>query len=383
MKKILSLITVLALALGILFPAFTASAVTYKEVESNLKTGIITAFTQNSVTIIESGKKYVLPFAKNIKILKQGEMANIMDAAYKGAKVQYKVMLKKNVPVSVSYLDIPPSGSIYDGNIGTSFSNKQITTFSYKETPNTTITLNPSRLLDVNSLTLVKEFVSDYDSYVIQGDGTEIFLGNYSLVQDSVKLTVAGKEIKIISDKAEFDKKDATDEAKLLKNSKGEYILTLETPLTKEQIEKSDEVVKVVYKVNELNMERTEILNLLVNEDVYCELNGKEVSFSKAMYRGNYASAYTNEKGEIVYINAYYRDLLCIVNSISGNKISISAIKNGYIAFNDILTINEGCNVTDVKGEEISLSNLKQGDKILITNAPDLNYQVISISKIE
>lgn len=383
MKKFLSLITVLALACGILFPSLTVKAKTYKEVESNLKTGIITAFTQNSVTIIESGKKYVLPLAKNIKILKQGESVDIMDAAYKGAKVQYKVMLKNNVPVSVSYIDIPPAGSIYDGNIGTSFSNKQITTFSYEETPKTTITVNPSRLLDVNSLTLVKDFVSDYDSYVIQSNGKEIFLGNYSLVQDSIKLTVSGKEIKIISDKAEFDAKDAADEAKLLRNSKGEYILTLETPLTNEQIEKADEIVKVAYKVKELNMERTEILNLLVNEDVYCELNGKEVSFAKAMYRGNYASAFTNEKGEIVYINAYYKDLLCIVNSISGNKINVAVIKNGYIAFSDLLIINEGCDVTNENGEEISLSNIKQGDKILLTNAPDLNYQVISISKAE
>lgn len=381
MKKLLSIITVFLLVIGISLPMMTTYAKT-KEVESGLKIGVVTAYTEKIVTIVENGKKYTLPLAKNAKILKQGEIVNLTDAIFKGAKVQYKTMLKNKVPVSITYIDVPPAGSIYEGLIGTSFSNKQLTTFSYEETPKTTITKNPSLLYDVNSLLLTKELITDYDSYVLQSDKV-IFIGNYSLNTDSIILSIDGKEIKIISDKAEFDQKDASDEAKLSRNSRGEYLLTLETPLTKEQMDKADTIIKLTYKVKELNMERTEILNLIVNEDVYCELNGKEVSFAKAMYRGNYAAALTNEKGEIIYINAYYKDLLCTVNYISENKLTVTAIKNGYPSFTENLIINEGCQVLAADGTEISINKIKPGDKIYITNSPDLNYQVISIAKAE
>lgn len=169
MKKLLSIITVFLLVIGISLPMMTTYAKT-KEVESGLKIGVITAYTENTVTIMENGKRYVLPLAKNAKILKQGEIVNLSDVVFKGAKVQYKVMLKNNVPVSITYMDVPSAGSVYEGLIGTSFSNKQLTTFSYEETPKTTITKNPSLLYDVNSLMLTKELITDYDSYVLQSD---------------------------------------------------------------------------------------------------------------------------------------------------------------------------------------------------------------------
>lgn len=382
MKKIFSLLVALALLFGIALPVSSSFAQT-KETESAMKTGIIKAFSEKSITILEAGKTYILPYAKNAKIIKQGQPVDIMDAAVKGLKVQYKVMLRNKVPVSLTYIDIPPVGSIYEGLIGTSFTADQTTVYSYKEDTKITLTKNASSLFDVSSFQVVNDTMTDYDSYVIQNSGADIFIGNYSLDPESINLTIAGKEIKILKDAAEFDKKDAADEAKLTKNKSNEYVLNLETPLTQAQIDDKDNAVKLSYKVKEFKVQRTEISNLIVNEDVYSELNGKEVSYVKAMYRGNCAQAFTNERGEIIYLNAYYKDLQCVVSSISGNKINISVIKNGNTAFSDSLILSDSCDFNGLDGEDLAISDFKTGDKISLTVSPDLGYQVVSISKIQ
>jgi hypothetical protein len=381
MKKILSILVGLALIVGTMVPVYakTASASKVaKLVESGMKTGIIKSFTSDSIILLDSGKTYKLGFDKNLKVVKMGEEADLMDVAKKGLKVQYKVMLKDGVPTSVTYLDIPGVGNIYVGIPGTSINFEQDLVYTSEVTSTAAVTRNPSGLFDASQST-VAATEKEYTDYVVQTKGSVLFIGAYSIVDNSIKLLIDGKEIKII--KGNFDNTVQGDEAALSFTSLKEAKLTLETPLTTEQQNDLANRVKLTYKVKEFTAKKQDITNLIVNEDVIAELNGKEVSYVKAMYRGNYVEVTANDKMEIVYIDAYYKDLNCILDSIVGNKLKVTVIKNGNNAFTDTLTINSGCTFTDGDGNEISSSSLKKGDKIQISTSEDLNFDVLEIVK--
>jgi hypothetical protein len=291
-------------------------------------------------------------------------------------------MLRDGVPVSLTYIDISPAGSVFEGVIGASLSYEENTVFDYEDKAIAKVTKNSNNMIEANSLSS-SEFTTDSSAFEIQPNGKDLFIGAYVIIPGSIKLSVDGKEIKVIDGTVEFDAANSGDEAKLTKDSKLQYTISLETPLTKDQVENIGNVVKLNYQIKEYNVQRLELTNLLVHENAYVELNGKEVSLAKAMYRANYAIAETNDRSEVVYINAFYKDLTCTVDSISGNKINVTAVKNGYPAFKETLVLDAGCIFTDSTGNAIFASDIKVNDRVLVTTSPDLQYNVVTVIKVQ
>lgn len=382
MKKVLSMLVVFTLIIGMTFSVSAkATNLASQTVE---KTGVIKAFNETSIAVIEDGKAQGYAIAKDAKIIKNGEAVNLLEVAQKGMKVKYKVVITNGKPSYINYLEIPNSGSIYEGIPGTSMSNEVNTTVAYQETAVSKITKNSNSMIEAASLTVNKEKEADYDTFDIQSKNSVIYIGTVVIVPNSVKLTIDGKDIKIIDGKAEFDKTAANDEAKLtLAEKTGVYTLVLEAPLTEAQVKDRDNAIKLAYKTKEYDIQRLEMSDLLVNEDVYCELNGKEVSYAKAMYRGNYASFTTNESLEIIYVDAYYKNLEATVSKISGNSITINVLKGGRVAYSETLAIDPGCTVDNTAGEELSLSDVKVGGKILVSTLPSLGYKISEITIVQ
>lgn len=382
MKKVLSMLVVFTLIIGMTFSVSAkATNLASQTVE---KTGVIKAFNETSIAVIEDGKAQGYAIAKDAKIIKNGEAVNLLEVAQKGMKVKYKVVITNGKPSYINYLEIPNSGSIYEGIPGTSMSNEVNTTIAYQETAVSKITKNSNSMIEASSLTVNKEKEADYDTFDIQSKNSVIYIGTVVIVPNSVKLTIDGKDIKIIDGKAEFDKTAANDEAKLtLAEKTGVYTLVLEAPLTEAQVKDRDNAIKLAYKTKEYDIQRLEMSDLLVNEDVYCELNGKEVSYAKAMFRGNYAAFTTNGFLEIIYVDAYYKNLEATVSKISGNSITINVLKGGRVAYTETLAIDPGCTIDNTAGEELSLSDVKVGGKILISTLPSLGYKISEITIVQ
>lgn len=392
MKKVLSMLLVLALLFGTTLPASAAvkkSSKTDPVVESSVKSAIIKNFTENSITLIGAGKTYVLPIDSKTKIIKKGESTTILDSAKKGLPVKYRALLKSGVPTTLTYIEFPGVGSAYEGLPGIGLSNELTTVYLYEDTnltkkedkTVTSVTKNVNNMVEIAQSSIVKDYLADNDTFTM-ADNKTIFIGNYPLILESVKVSLSGKDLNVINDKAIFDTAKADDEVQLIRDAKTlEYKLILEAHLTDEQLKEADNIVKVYYQAKQYDIKKVELLGLVINEDVYTELNGITVSSAKALYRGNYMEALTNEKNEIIFINAYYRDLPATVYGISGNRITFTGYKNGNPAFTETFVINAGCSITNASGSDISLSSLKVGDSIKVSTSPDLNYQVFSIIK--
>jgi hypothetical protein len=391
MKKILSLLLVLALSIGMTTIAFAAKAPTPTEVS---KTGVLKAFTATTITVLEEGKTISYTLEKGTKVESQGAPADLMETAKKGLKVQYKVQLSKGKPTStITYLDIPSVGNEYVGLVSLGVTDTRTTIADSNAFSPSTSTYNSITGLIDGIYYSSQENPAETEGVYVFDKPNQVSLGFINLVKESVKITLNGKDIKVIDEKANFDAATVGDEAKLIgtpgKTTTGvpgiNYTIVFEAPITDKTSltqEEADQILKVIFQKKPYTLTEMDLYSSQINEDVYSELNGKEVPLAKAMYRGNCAIVRSNAALEIIYVGAYYSDLKCKIVSINGNNITIDVLKNDTVAFRDTLVLSSTLEVFDKNGVESSKSALSANDLIKLTVDPYENYNVTLINTI-
>lgn len=398
MKKILSLLVALTLALGLTTAALgkTAPKANTKApvITEVTKSGVLKAFTETTITVSEDGKTVLYTLAKGAKIESLGAQVDLMETAKKGLKVQYKAQLSGGKPLNIiTYLDIPSVGNEYVGLVSLGVTDTRTTINDSNAFSPSTATYNAITGMIDGIYYSSKENPAETEDVYVFDNPSQISLGFINLVKDSLKITLNGKEIKVIDEKADFNAATVGDEAKLIgkadKTTTGvpgiNYIISFEAPITDSKTftqAEADEVLKVTFQKKPFTVTELDLYSSPIHEDVYAELNGIEVPLAKAMYRGNCAMVRSNSALEIVYVGAYYNELNCKIASISGNKITIDVLKNNTVAFRDTLVISNLLEVLDKNGIQAEKSTLKAGDQIKLTVDPYDNYNVSVICTV-
>lgn len=398
MKKVLSLLVALMLTIGMTSFAFakaiskTASkAPVITEVS---KAGVLKAFTATTITVNEDGKSITYTLAKGAKVESLGASVDLMETAKKGLKVQYKAQLSNGKPNNlITYLDIPSAGNEYVGLVSLGVTDTRTTVNDSNAFSQSTATYNSITGMIDGIYYSSKENQPETEDVYVFDNPSQVSLGFINLVKDSLKISLNGKDIKVIDEKDNFNTSNIGDEAKLIgkpdKTTTGvsgiNYIINFEAPITEKKSltqAEADEILKITFQKKPYTVTELDLYSSPIHEDVYAELNGKEVPLAKAMYRGNSAIVRSNAALEIVYVGAFYSELNCKIVSISGNKITIDVLKNNVIAFRDTLVMSDFLEVIDKDGKESAKTNLSAGDAIKLTVDPYENYNVTVISTV-
>lgn len=409
MKKLLSLLLVLVMTLGLTLTASAAKkAPKVTEVE---KTGVLKDFNDKSILVNEAGKSVGYSYDGTTKVYQLGNLVELMDVAKKGLKLTYKVKHVDGKATSIlTYIDVSAPGLEGEGFITMPVSSialdlMKLTSGAYvgfnvclnniRENITDSSKAKPTDLKAENAIKTdaagninmtivdVKEISPEQDNAYQYGDTKNINLGDISVDKDSLVVTVNGKNLKVIDGTAAFDTKDPADEVKLVLDGtfyalEFEAAIAEKDPATQEELDKilSISYTKKIYKVI-----TSEMTAYRVNDDVYAELNGKEATLAKALNRGNYTFILTNTDGELIYINAFYKNLECEVVSKSGNKLTVKVSKPGMTPYNETLEISSDVLYTNAQDEEISASSINTGDKIVLSTDPEQAYKVVKIVK--
>jgi hypothetical protein len=409
MKKLLSLLLILVMTLGLTISVAAAKkAPVITEVE---KTGVLKNFNEKSILVNEDGKSLGYSYDQTTKVYQLGNIVNLMDVAKKGLKLNYKVKHVDGKATNLlTYIDVAAPGLEGEGFLTLPISSiasdlMKLTSGAYVglnvclNNVRATITdsalasptdLKAEKAIKVDaagninmSIADVKELNPEEDTAYQYDNAENINLGDINIVKDSLVVTVNRQKLKVIDGAAAFDTKDPADEVKLVL-TKTFYSLEFEAaiaekePATQEEL---DKILSISYTKNMYKIITSEMTAYRVNDDVYCELNGKETTLAKALNRGNYAFILTNTDGELIYINAFYRDLECEVVSKGGNNITVKVSKPGLTPYNDTLVMSSDVLFVNAQDEEISSSSINSGDKVVLTTDPEQGYMVVKIVK--
>lgn len=400
MKKLASLLLSVCFLVGLNGNALAATKTTTKKpvvkpVELKA-TGVIKNYNSKSVVINVAGKDTTFQLTASTKVTQYGDSVLFADVVRKGLKVSFKYMSNNN---ALTAIEIPGFGSENQGDlklksvdINVALTDSTIPVSAPKVTPS----------FFSSSRSQVREAAGEEesDSYVFSNDpdsgygsGLDVVdLGLIDVVPESIKITLDGKEIKVLTDaKAEFDNKVVGDEAKFFVNEDGIAQIKFEVKLYEDAknytIEDLEKRLQISFKKKMYKITTYEITDFPFSEDVVCELNGKPVSLAKALNRSNYSNFTTNLDGEIIYVDAFYKALTCKVVSIKGNAITIAKLVNdadpaSQVKWTETLTLSTGLTVQDSNGTPISLENVKAGDMIKVTVEAADGYKVNLIEKI-
>lgn len=364
MKKVISFIVTTVMVLGLAYSAIAAApAVTSK-------TGIVKGFTGTSVTLGVDGVNSTYKIEKDTKVTLSGTPATIMEAAKKGVKANIKLSGTKLLEIDF--------GEIGEQNQGV----VELTTTYTREMSSDTNT-------EVTFANSKKEEVGEEEDTVFAYDPTvrnSVSIGSVQIIPEALKVVLNGKELKVVKEDGTFDAAVKGDEVQIFidhEDSDEVYLkfendLTDDAALTQEDIEK---ILSVTYKKKIFKITTSEILKYCVDEDVYVEVNGKESTLPKALNRCTYSYLTLSPLGNIIYLDAFYKDMECTVKSISGYTLNISVNAKGKTPFTDSLKISSVVNVSTAKGDALSISDIKANDTILVSVDPYEGYKVISIIK--
>lgn len=388
-KKAVSLLFALFFVVGIIS---TTPSVSAQKAAVKPGTGVVKSFTEKSLTVVESGKVNTYSITSTTKVTQLYSPANFIDVIKKGLTVTFKAT--GNV---ITEIDIPVMGSENQGdlkikavdiNVANSDSNIAVPPVDIKASRNQT------RKESGEEVATGFCYGNDGNMYMYTGEADSISLGAFEIIPGSVKAALDGKEIKILDAAAQFDSKALDDEAKLLLDKENGNIwkLKFEKNLyedeSKYSIDDLEKRLQVSYKKKLFDITTYEIYDFPFSESVIAELNGKEVPLVRALNRSTYSMFTTNTDGEVIYVNAYYRNLQCRVDSIKGNTITISKMSNpadpnSRAIWSDTLTISPNIEVLDENSAPIQVASLKAKDIIKLTVDPYDGYKVSGIDKVK
>jgi len=397
MKKALSIIVALSLVLGSSVSSYAATTATKVPTKPAVKApvlvskvGIIKSFTATSITLLEAGKTNTYVINKSTKVINLGTAADLMEVARKGLKATLKVNGK-----IATLVDIPSIGINTEGNVGIGVVESRTTVSDSPKLKNVAVTKNTAsydeRTGFVNAGVIkVEDKANVQETSFTYVDATNIELGELQITTAaSLKIKLNDKDLKVISDeKQAFDPANKADEVKLKYDAKT-YVTSLEfesaitdnADFTQEDAEK---IIALSFDKKEYIATVNDLSSFPINEDVYAELNGKEVTLAKALYRGNRFALTTNTTGEIIYVDAFYKDTVCKLGTVDkNNNLTISVMKFGNIAFSDVVKISTDTIVTDATGKTITIATALKAKKVIISTDPAANYTVVSIQVVE
>lgn len=357
MKKTLSFLIIAALVLCTMIPVAAAAGPAE---------GVVKDFSGNSITIAADGKIFTYSIDSSTKILLNSAPSSLSVAAYKGVTVQFKASGQK--ATELNFADI---GDQHQGymNMAVIYPREMITD------TNTDLYYSPK----TSTASKTEIGVEDETIYTVR-DSKTIDLGSIDIIKDSLKVVLNSKELKVLYDEAaQFDKSADNDEVKISYDTENEneLLLNFEKEIN-EKAEEIEKILKINYRKKIYKISVTELYNFNLDENVHIELNGIETSLPKAMNRSNYAYYVLNLEGKIIYINSFYQDLECVIDSIQDNKISISVNTSGKTPFKDTLALSPS---VSINGGALTIKDLKVKDAIKLTVDPYDAYRVTSIVK--
>lgn len=346
------------------------------------KVGVIKAFSEKSITLVVNGEDMTYKIDDNTKVMRIDQEMDLMDIAKKGLKVTFRANKS-----TLTYINIPNMGAEIQGAPRIAVSDLRIniteSTASNKETAS--IDSKTNEVLTHIS-TVVKEIGEAEDNvYVYYNDGESeiVDLGDKVIVEGSIKVNLNGKELKVIGEKDEFDAAVTDDEVKFAIVD-GYASLLFEAKITDNKdaaqadIEK---ILKVNYKKKMFEIYTTETNFFNVNSEAIIELNGKIVPLNEALAMSNASLVRTNPEGELIHLDAFYKEVAAKLVKVEKNQITVNTIKNGMVSGQEVLELAEGVTISDKDGTPIELKDLKANDDIFITTEPAEEYKVTSITK--
>ena len=372
MRKIISLLLICTLLIAMAIPV--AAAVTAD------KQGVIKAFSAKSITLSVAGKNYTYTIDAKTVVKRIDQDVDFMDVARKGIMVNFK-----NSGSKLTYINIPNIGAEMQGIAKIAVSDVRINaTDSALSADSTNAAVDAAGVVTQTTVGRVKKLdFKDCDEFVYD-DETNLTLGDLVLELPSVKVTLNGKDLKVISDgKTEFDPAVVGDEVKLVA-TKTLYTMVFEAAITDNKTaEQADieKILKVTYKKQWFEIATTETNFLPVDNNAVIELNGKEVTLIKAMNMGNYWFVRTNPEGNVIHADSFYRDIEAVFTGLSKTQIKVNIIKNGVVVGSDILTPSAGLTILSADGSEITVKDLKVNDKLTLTTEPADGHKVTFIQK--
>jgi hypothetical protein len=369
LRKVISIMLICALLIAMAIPVAA---------DTPEKQGVIKAFGAKSITLSVAGKNYTYTIDAKTIVKRIDQDVNLMDVAQKGIKVNFKSSGSK-----LTYINIPNIGAEMQGIAKIAVSDVRVNpTDSALSADSTTAAVDAAGVVTQTTVSRVKKLdFKDCDEYVYD-DEKNLTLGDLVLDLPSVKVTLNGKALKVISDgKTEFDPAVVGDEVKLVA-TKTLYTMVFEAAITdnKEAVQEDiEKILKVTYKKQWYEIATTETNFLPVDNDVVIELNGKEVPLIKALNMGNYWFVRTNPEGNVIHADSFYRDIDAVFTGLSKTQIKVNIIKNGLVVGSDILTPSAGLTILAANGSEITAKDLKVNDKLVLTTEPADGHKVTFI----
>lgn len=365
MKKLSAFLIVLVLVFGTMLSVAAQG--------ENSGSGIILGFTDTSVDLKVGGKLVNYKISPVAKVIQNDMEANFADIAKKGLKIGFK----ENAGL-ITYMDIPSSGIESIGIIDKVASQNGQLMLAIKEVRENTTDSS----LVATSKDAVKIGEEDDDAYQYKSLSV-VNLGDITIVPNTMKVKVDGKELKVLEKGEAFTSAAIGDEVKLMLN-KTFYSLEFEKAFS-DAVTDAEQLAKVLtisFKKAMYKLTTTELNSYPVSEEVVTELNGKLTSFVDTLAKSREAEVRTNADGEIVYIGGYYKNFVAQVLSIDNNVMNIYVRKNGKVILTEAIEISGAANFISPSGGVIEAKDIYKDCFVEITVDPYDSYRVINVQRL-